>query len=155
VILPLYFYIKKRKRRRFCCASSHRHTPIFFKYNFNEKLNHLLITNRTSFFPKPIHLWRHWFCHATGIFCGRRFPPRNVISPAGIWTILKFRDQLLREISIIKLIKKLKSSTKRTSYLEKIEAFRLQGEATHEVSLDVPLVEPSGAADDVSSTSSV
>jgi hypothetical protein len=78
VILPLYFYIKKRKRRRFCCASSHRHTPIFFKYNFNEKLNHLLITNRISFFPKPIHLWRHWFCHATGIFCRRRFPPRNV-----------------------------------------------------------------------------
>jgi hypothetical protein len=104
VILPLYFYIKKRKRRRFSCASSHRHTPIFFKYNFNEKLNHLLITNRTSFFPKPIHLWCHWICHATGIFCRRRFPPRNVISPAGIWTILKFRDQLLREISIIKVL---------------------------------------------------
>jgi hypothetical protein len=30
------------------------------------------------------------------------------------------------------LIKHLKSSTKRQSYIEKIQAFRLQGEATHE-----------------------
>jgi hypothetical protein len=47
------------------------------------------------------------------------------------------------------LIKNLKSSTKRTSYLEKIEAFRLQGEATHEVPL-----ESSAETHDASSTSS-
>ncbi|KAJ3636565.1 hypothetical protein MTP99_000098 [Tenebrio molitor] len=51
------------------------------------------------------------------------------------------------------LIKNLKSSTKRTSYLEKIEAFRLQGEATHEVPLHVPL-ESSAETHDASSTSS-
>ncbi|KAJ3636567.1 hypothetical protein MTP99_000100 [Tenebrio molitor] len=51
------------------------------------------------------------------------------------------------------LIKNLKSSTKRQSYIEKIEAFRLQGEATHEVPLHVPL-ESSAAAHDMPSTSS-
>jgi hypothetical protein len=61
------------------------------------------------------------------------------------------------------LIKHLKSSTKRQSYIEKIEAFRLQGEATHEVPLNVPLepintkahdvVKPSGEAHHVPSTS--
>jgi hypothetical protein len=57
------------------------------------------------------------------------------------------------------LIKHLKSSTKRQSYIEKIQAFRLQGEATHEVPLNVSLeprtkthdvVEPSGETHDVS-----
>jgi hypothetical protein len=47
------------------------------------------------------------------------------------------------------LIKNLKSSTKRQSYIEKIEAFRLQGEATHEVPL-----ESSAETHDASSTSS-
>jgi hypothetical protein len=51
------------------------------------------------------------------------------------------------------LIKNLKSSTKRQSYIEKIEAFRLQGEATHEVPLHVPL-ESSAETHDASSTSS-
>ncbi|XP_068895839.1 uncharacterized protein [Tenebrio molitor] len=61
------------------------------------------------------------------------------------------------------LIKHLKSSTKRQSYIEKIEAFRLQGEATHEVPLNVPLepintkahdlVEPGGETDHVPGTS--
>jgi hypothetical protein len=37
------------------------------------------------------------------------------------------------------LIKNLKSSTKRPAYIEKIEAFRLQGEATHEVPPEEPL----------------
>jgi hypothetical protein len=69
-------------------------------------------------------------------------------------------DNKIGVASIRRLLEKIyvrwcrgKASTKRQSYIEKIEAFRLQGEATHEVSLDVPLVEPSGAADDVSSTS--
>jgi hypothetical protein len=57
------------------------------------------------------------------------------------------------------LIKHLKSSTKRQSYVEKTEAFRLQGEATHEVPLNVSLeprtkthdvVGPSGETHDVS-----
>ncbi|KAH0807772.1 hypothetical protein GEV33_015019 [Tenebrio molitor] len=57
------------------------------------------------------------------------------------------------------LIKHLKSSTKRQSYIEKIQAFRLQGEATHEVPLNVSLeprtkthdvVGPSGETHDVS-----
>jgi uncharacterized protein YeeX (DUF496 family) len=52
------------------------------------------------------------------------------------------------------LIKNLKSSTKRQSYIEKIEAFRLQGEATHEVSPEEPL-ESSAETHDASSTSSV
>jgi hypothetical protein len=51
------------------------------------------------------------------------------------------------------LIKHLKSSTKRQSYVEKTEAFRLQGEATHEVPLHVPL-ESSAETLDASSTSS-
>jgi hypothetical protein len=43
------------------------------------------------------------------------------------------------------LIKHLKSSTKRQSYIEKIEAFRLQGEATHGVPPEEPL-ESSGSS---------
>jgi hypothetical protein len=45
------------------------------------------------------------------------------------------------------LIKNLKSSTKRQSYIEKIEAFRLQGEATHEVPPEEPLESSASSSD--------
>jgi hypothetical protein len=45
------------------------------------------------------------------------------------------------------LIKNLKSSTKRPAYIEKIEAFRLQGEATHEVPPEEPLESSASSSD--------
>jgi hypothetical protein len=165
--------------------------PFFFKYNFNEKLYHLLIV-------APLVLPRHW-----NILSGQISPTKYHHISRRRMDDPQFRDQLLREISKADqirddyvnnnkigvtsirrllenlyvrwrrgkadekvedyLIKNLKSSTKRQSYIEKIKAFRLQGEATHEVPLNVSLepntkthdvVEPSGETDHVASTSS-
>jgi transposase len=37
-----------------------------------------------------------WFCHATGIFCPRRFPPPNVISQTGL-TLTEHKSKRRRQ----------------------------------------------------------
>jgi hypothetical protein len=38
-----------------------------------------------------------WFCHATGIFCPRRFPPPNVISQGGLTLHIQGVPELARQ----------------------------------------------------------